>query len=210
MRWSNLAFCLAACQFFAAAGCGKSAIDAPREQKAAVLEPVATASGLPALVDIQGQIVWPPASDATKALAVVFVLPDCPICNAYLPELKRLGDEFASQGISLVLVHADTQVTAAEAKNHQREYQMTLPVALDPQRAWIRKAEAKIAPEVALFSPAGELLYRGRIDNQYAGLGQRRATVTSHDLRDACEAILAGQPVKEPRTEAIGCFIPHD
>jgi len=162
------------------------------------------------LIDFEGQELWPLRDGETKAIALIFILPDCPICNAYMPELKRLNDEFAPQGIPLVLVHADTQVTGAEAEKHKREYQISLPVALDSKRTWIHKAEATMAPEAAVFSPQGELLYRGRIDNQYAGLGQRRATVTSHDLRDACAAILAGQPVKEPRTEAIGCFIPRD
>ena len=121
-----------------------------------------------------------------------------------------MNDDLDKSGIRLILIHADTAVTGAEAEKHAREYELQMAVALDPQRTWIKKAEATIAPEAAVFSPEGELLYRGRIDNQYAGLGKRRTTVTSHDLRDACEAISAGQPVKEPRTEAIGCLIPHD
>jgi len=52
------------------------------------------------------------------------------------------------------------------------------------------------------------LVYRGRIDDQFAGLGKRRTVVTSHDLRDALEATLVGKPVPQPRTEAVGCPIP--
>jgi len=162
------------------------------------------------LLDLGGHQIWPDPKSLTKAIALVFILPDCPICNAYIPELNRMNDELTSQGIQLVLVHADITLTADEAAKHAREYHLQMPVAVDPHRAWIEKAEATMAPEAAVFSPTLELLYRGRINNQYAELGQRRAVVTSHDLREACEAILAGQPVKEPRTQAIGCFIPRD
>lgn len=204
----RLACCLALLAF---SGCARPAGQLPGSDPSARVEtPNSGATSELKLVGLDGHDLWPVADETTKAIALVFILPDCPICNAYMPELKRLNDEFAPQGIPLVLVHADTQVTVAEAENHKREYQISLPVALDSKRTWIQQAEATMAPEAAVFSPQGELLYRGRIDNQYAGLGQRRATVNSHDLRDACAAVLAGQPVKEPRTEAIGCFIPRD
>ena len=84
-----------------------------------------------------------------------------------------------------------------------------MPVALDPRHEWVKRVRPTIAPEAAVFSPTGDLLYRGRIDDQYAGLGKRRTNVTSHDLRDALEAILAGEPVPVARTDAVGCPIPQ-
>ena len=41
----------------------------------------------------------------------------------------------------------------------------------------------------------------------FADYGQRRQTVTQHDLRNALDAVLAGKPVAQPVTEAIGCHI---
>jgi thiol-disulfide isomerase/thioredoxin len=185
------------------AGCAQPKADLPIQQTQPATEELK-------LIDLEGRELWPLSDKAIQAVALVFILPDCPVCNAYIPELNRLNDDLDKSGVRLILIHADTAVTGAEAEKHAREYGLRMPVALDPRRDWIKKAEATIAPEAAVFSPAGELLYRGRIDNQYAGLGKRRATVTSHDLRDACEAISAGQPVKEPRTEAIGCLLLHD
>jgi hypothetical protein len=144
-----------------------------------------------------------------KAVALVFILRDCPICNSYIPELNRLHQAFANRGVMLRLVHADPQTTEAESREHAREYQIEPRVILDPQHAKVKWAGATIAPEAAVFSPAGDLLYRGRIDDQYAGLGKRRAQVTSHDLREALEAILVSERVPNPRTEAVGCPIPE-
>jgi AhpC/TSA family len=162
----------------------------------------------PVFLALDGRELQPAAEPAHQAIALVFILPDCPICNAYLPELNRLHDAFSTRGVSLLLVHADDATTTEKARDHAREYQIKPPVILDPRRQWVKKAGATIAPQAAVFSPSGELLYLGRVDNQYAGLGKRRAAVTEHDLRDALDAILAGQSIKEPQTEAIGCLIP--
>jgi hypothetical protein len=143
-----------------------------------------------------------------KAMALIFVLPDCPICNAYIPELNRLHEAFTRRGVGLLVVHVDPDVTAERASAHAKEYDLRPLIALDPQHDWVKRAGATIAPQAAVFSPDGQIVYLGRIDDQYVGLGKRRANVTSPDLRDALEAVLTGQPVKQPRTEAVGCPIP--
>jgi hypothetical protein len=106
------------------------------------------------------------------------------------------------------LVHVDPQLTQEAARSHAQEYSIKAPVVIDREHAWVTRAGATRSPEAAVFAPTGEILYLGRIDNMYAGLGKRRAHVTSHDLRDALEAILAGSPVPHAKTEAVGCFIP--
>jgi hypothetical protein len=53
----------------------------------------------------------------------------------------------------------------------------------------------------------GAIKYRGRIDNFYAALGKPRQRATSHDLRNALAAVVAGRTVEPPRTEALGCYI---
>ncbi len=125
-----------------------------------------------------------------------------------MPELNRLHEHFAPRGAPIVLVHADPSITAEKARQHAQEYKSDCPVAIDRDHTWVRGFGITTAPEAVIFSATESLLYRGRIDNQYAGLGKRRTVVTSHDLRDALEAILAGKPVPEPRTEAVGCPIP--
>ena len=49
--------------------------------------------------------------------------------------------------------------------------------------------------------------YRVRISNLYADLGKARSTATKNDLRDAINATLEGQPIAEPVTKAVGCYI---
>ena len=68
---------------------------------------------------------------------------------------------------------------------------------------------ATITPEAVVVGQSGKVLYRGRIDNLYAGLGKPRRQVTEHNLRQALDEVLAGKTVTHPQTQAIGCYIPR-
>src|SRR5262245_17002590 len=163
----------------------------------------------PMLVDIEGRTHHPADDPDSRAIALVFILTDCPIANSYLPALNRLYESFVSRGVRLFLIHADAGVTQELAREHARQYEIRPPVVLDPEHAWVKLAGATVTPEAVIFSSAGEILYRGRIDDQYVGVGQRRTQVTSKDLEVALAAVLAGRLVPQPRTEAVGCFIPE-
>jgi Redoxin len=160
------------------------------------------------LVDIDGSIHRPFDDPQVRAVVLVFVVPDCPISNAYLPEVNRLHSAYGPRGVRLFLVQVDPQLSPEGAREHAKEYQLRPPVVLDGRHAWVREVGATITPEAAVLSPAGEVLYLGRIDDRYPALGKRRDQVTSHDLRDALDVILAGRPVPRPRTEAVGCDMP--
>ena len=65
---------------------------------------------------------------------------------------------------------------------------------------------AERTPEVFVLDESRAVVYRGRIDDQYA-IGIHRSSSTRHDLVDALDAVLAGRPVATPRTDAVGCKI---
>ena len=52
----------------------------------------------------------------------------------------------------------------------------------------------------------GTVVYRGKINDRYAGYGDRRNQVRTHFLRDALDSVLEGKPIKIPKTEALGMF----
>jgi hypothetical protein len=159
------------------------------------------------LRDVVGVELHPFADPAVKAVALVFVLSDCPIANGYAPEINRLCAEYGPRGVRVFLVQVDDLDSRAAAE-HAREFGYTCPVVLVGDRVLVRRAGARMSPEAAVFGPDGERKYLGRIDDLYADLGKRRARATSLDLRDALDAVLAGLPVPRPVTQAVGCFIP--
>jgi hypothetical protein len=196
------------CIFALIAGCSRTAdlhLDPPRQTASAATP----ATGFnPEFVDLHAREHRPTEDPSFIALALIFILPDCPIANSFLPEINRLHETFSPQGVHFLLVHADSDVSAEKAKEHAREYEIQPPVILDPHHDWVKKASVTISPEAVVFSPQGQIVYRGRINDQYVGLGKRRGTVTFHDLKDALSAILTDQPIAQPKTEAIGCPIP--
>jgi len=158
--------------------------------------------------DCDGRVQTPLSQPEKKATVLVFLMPDCPISNAYAPELKRLCKDYESKKVAFFIVHADPDVTAARAKTHAKEYELSCPVLRDPAHVLVKKTGVTIAPEVAVLSPEGKVVYRGRIDDWYVDYGKRRGEPTQRDLRNALDAVLRGAAVATPTTKAIGCPLP--
>jgi hypothetical protein len=161
-----------------------------------------------ALTDIHGIEQNPIKDRDAVATVLIFTMQDCPIANSYVPTLNKLIREYRPRGIRFLLVHVDPHITDESARKHAEEYQIEATVVIDRRHEWVEHAGATKSPEVAVFLPDGQILYSGRIDDSYAGLGKRRTHISSNDLRDTIDAILAGRPVAPRKTEAVGCFIP--
>lgn len=142
------------------------------------------------------------------ARVLFFVGTDCPISNTYAPEIKRIIDHYTPQNVAFSLVYPDPDLAIVDAQKHAKAYGYTSPVQLDPGHRLTHQTGVTLTPEVAVLSPEGKLLYRGRIDDLYVGLGQRRYEATKHDLRLALDAIVQGKPAPQRFTSSIGCFIP--
>ena len=110
--------------------------------------------------------------------------------------------------MSCSLAYEDVGLDAASLQKHLAEYgYAAIPAVIDGNRKLASRARATVTPETVVFDRTGAIRYRGRIDNFYAALGKPRQQVTAHDLRDALDAVLAGKPVPNPETKALGCYI---
>ena len=159
-----------------------------------------------------GQIA--PFAPAGQANVLFFVATDCPVSNSYAPEIQRVCREYGPRGIGCVLVYEDVDIHPAttqldeQVRAHLADYGYSgVPAAIDRDRAAARATKATITPQAVVIDRRGDVRYHGRIDNLYAALGKTRRQVTSHDLRDALDAVLAGRKVRTPKTEALGCYI---
>ncbi len=138
---------------------------------------------------------------------VVFISTDCPVANSYQPELRKLANKFSASKLQMVMVHGNPQTTIEQARKHQQDYQVDWPVVLDADQRIAMMLKAKNIPEAFLLDANGTVLYRGRIDDQYAALGKKRPTPSEHNLSDAITAFLNGQPIPQKETKAVGCVI---
>jgi len=167
------------------------------------------AGGLPSftLRDTRDALHSPAEWRDKKAVVLFFTMTDCPLSNGFVPEMNRIRAAYESRGIAFFAVQADTTVSDAEVQKHAQEYAFTFPVLLDPRQVLAKMTGATTVPEAAVLSPAGKLLYLGRIDNRSEDFEIRRPEPTEFDLRDALDATLAGRPPAHPRTRAFGCAI---
>ena len=132
---------------------------------------------------------------------------------------KKQAAELAQTQAQLATAEAQAQgkTEAAEktsfAENKARILQDTLKataanvVAQSNQVAQLQLAAksygAEYTPEVYLLDATYTLRYNGRIDDNW----QNPKGVKVHDLRTALDELLAGKPVSNPLSHAIGCSV---
>ncbi len=171
--------------------------------------------GLGVLIGIQGSDERlrpdedPSSCHGDKPAAVLFfILGGCPAANAAIPEMNRIVADYGPKGVRFTFLHVDPEMTLADMEVHTKDFALTAPAIVDAKHRWVAKSGVKISPEAAVFLPDGSIAYRGRINDLYIGLGSKRQVITTHDLRRALDAILAGEKeIPPPSGGAVGCYI---
>src|SRR6266478_3034201 len=97
----------------------------------AVADQPTTRPSSPALVDIDGVVRRPLDLGENRAAVVIFVRTDCPISNQHAPEIRRLADEFGPKRIAFYLAYAARSLPVAEAREHAKQYGLSLPAMID-------------------------------------------------------------------------------
>ena len=148
------------------------------------------------------------AGPAPRATVYVFLADTCPISQAATLPLRELHTQYASQGMRFVGVFPAAATTPAILADFATTYQVPFPLQADTGHRLTRQLHARVTPEAVVLAADGRtVLYQGRLDDAYAGLGQHRPVTRHHELADALAAVVAGRPVAVPRTEPVGCFI---
>lgn len=159
------------------------------------------------LRDTKGAVHRPEEWRGKRAVVLFFMMTDCPLANGYVPEMNRLRGIYEPRGLAFYAVQSDNTVSEAVVQKYAQEFGYSFPVLNDPRLTLARFTGAKVTPEVAILSAAGEVLYLGRIDNKVEDITRPRYAATEPELRNAIEAVLAGKAPKESRTRAVGCAI---
>jgi thiol-disulfide isomerase/thioredoxin len=157
------------------------------------------------LNDVDGKEWSLGALKEKKAIVVVFIGLECPISNAYAPVLTELEKKYAKD-VQFVAINSNALDTPAKIKGHAKEHKIEFPVLKDTANVVADKFGARRTPEAFILSPSGEVLYQGRIDDQF-GIGYKREGPTRRDLAEALDEVLAGKAVSKAKTDVAGCLI---
>ena len=141
-----------------------------------------------------------------KVVVLAFLGAECPLAEAYAPRLAEVAREFEKQGVGFFGVDANQQDGPVAIGRFAEKHGLPFPILKDVGNALADHLGAERTPEVFVLDGSRAVVYRGRVDDQYA-IGIHRPSPTRNDLVDALEAVLAGRPVATPRTDAVGCTI---
>jgi hypothetical protein len=140
--------------------------------------------------------------------AVVFYSTECPISNEYSPILKTIAESQPSTGFSMVGVCVDPDLSADDIAKHAKEFGLKFPIVSDRDGMITARLGIKVTPEAVVIDDAGQIRYRGRIDDTYAARGKRKANPSTSELKDAIACVLNHKEVPAENVEAVGCPVP--
>ena len=138
----------------------------------------------------------------TKGTVLIFIATRCPVSNGYNARMEKLATDYAARGVQIVGINANSTEPIEEVKQHAADKGLTFTILKDKGNRIADRFDAQVTPEAYLLDASGKLVYHGRIDNSRAG-----DAITSTELRDAIEAVLAGKAVEKPEAKAFGCSI---
>jgi peroxiredoxin len=143
------------------------------------------------------------AARSHKAVVVMFIATKCPYSNAYNDRMRDMAATYGKQGVLFAGVNSNKTEPAEEVVAHAKKHGFAFSLMKDPDNKVADLYDARHTPEIFVVDPDGKLRYHGRIDENY----EDPTKVTSPDLKNALDAMIAGRTITKAETKAFGCSI---
>jgi peroxiredoxin len=155
--------------------------------------------------------------DKAKVLVVIFSCNHCPTAQAYEDRIISLANDYSSKGVAVAVIssnsvkalnyselgYTDLGDSFDEMKIRSAEKHFPYPYLYDGDDQKCALTYGPVAtPHCFAFDQGRILRYSGRVDGS-----EKPGTGRGEDIRNAIDAILAGEPVKNPVTKVFGCSI---
>lgn len=143
-----------------------------------------------------------------KSLVVVFSCNHCPYVIGSEDRMKRLVADYSPRGMRMVAINAnETENHPGDSFEHMKqrasERQYNFPYLRDEVQTVAKAYGALRTPHFFVFDEQRKLRYTGRMDDNPRNPGQE----TTHELRDALDALLTGKEPTVAVTNPIGCNV---
>lgn len=145
--------------------------------------------------------------DGDPATVVVFTCNHCPYALAWHDRILAAARDYADRGVRFLAINAnDAQRYPRDSfeamKQRVAGEHWPLPYLRDESQEVARAYDAKTTPDVFVLDSHRRLRYRGAPDADYDDPGQDAAW-----LRQALDAVLAGDDPQPTETRPVGCSI---
>ena len=146
-------------------------------------------------------------SEGKDATAVIFMCNHCPYVLAWLDRIIAAATDYAAEGVAFVGINANDAVKyPADSFENMvelaQERALPFPYLRDETQQVATAYGAERTPEIFLFDENARLRYHGAPDDSY-----EEAQASVPYLRDAVEAVLAGEEPPVQDTPLVGCTI---
>jgi hypothetical protein len=138
---------------------------------------------------------------------IVFTGNHCPYALAWHDRLADAARDYADRGVRFLAINANDaeryprdSLQAMQQRVAREDWPM--PYLHDATQEVARAYDAKTTPDLFILDSGGVLRYRGAPDSDYDDASQRAAW-----LREALDAVLAGEQPARPETRPVGCSI---
>lgn len=160
---------------------------------------------------VNNRVVSLASYPAARGFIVVFTCNHCPFARLYTARLNALNAKYQAQQVPLLAINSmDTVVYAEESFRLMQQRagaeRFTFPYLHDARQAVGRDFRAEHTPQTyVIWKEDGQwkIRYSGAVDDNGAEPGQ----VKNVYVAQAVDALLAGKPVANPKTESFGCAI---
>lgn len=161
------------------------------------------------LPDTTGKLVARDDFARAPGLLVMFICNHCPYVKHVREGLAAFAREYAKKGLAIVGINSNDVTSYPDDSPAKMAEEVaaagyTFPYLYDESQSVAKAYGAACTPDFFLFDGEGRLAYRGQFDDSRPGNG---VAVTGKDLREACNAVLAGRPVAPDQRPSIGCNI---
>src|SRR5262245_40621476 len=190
---------------------GAAALGAAAEAKTKKGQAEAQVSDF-ALIDHKGAFrhLYYYAKDPKTRAIVLFVQGNgCPLVRKQVPQLKRLRDAYATNGVIFWMINPNQQDHREEVAKEAAEFEIDMPILLDETQLVAKGLKVTRTAEAIVIEPNGwRIRYRGAIDDRVSYEAQKPEAKHEY-LKDALDALLASKPIKTETTAAPGCVVSY-
>ncbi|MEI6891641.1 MAG: thioredoxin family protein [Pontiella sp.] len=143
-----------------------------------------------------------------KRLVIFFTCNHCPYVIGSDENTRKIVERFAGEGVQFVAINSNSANTYVEdswehMKERMEEHRFPWLYLHDASQDVAEAYGALCTPHFYIFDERRTLVYVGRaIDTP-----RDHTQSTTHELVDALEELLAGEPVSNPITNPIGCNV---
>jgi peroxiredoxin len=144
----------------------------------------------------------------SRLLVVVFSCNHCPFVIGSEDRINKFVADYAGKGVAFVAINSnETEGHPTDSLDHMkqraREKGFKFPYLRDEKQDVALAYGALRTPHFYVFDQERKLRYTGRMDDNPRTPGQE----TTHELRDAVDALLAGKKPAVELTNPIGCNV---